>query len=173
MLRIVTVILSVLLLSTLAEAQESQQPGTKAQIEELFRANLAYGNAFRGFPGALRNHSAILGFEYAPKALGAGFEWELRSICNHCEFRGSLSVNGYYHFLQLGGKAILEPFVTAGYSRAFRPYDTGLNILNYGGGVDLFGFVRLEVRDSLSFAGGVAHFPEFRTGLTLALWGGR
>jgi hypothetical protein len=150
----IVITLSVLLLATIAGAQEY-----------LFRFNLAYGNAFPGFPGAgaLRSHSAIMGFEYAPKALGGGFEWGLR---------GSLSANGYYHF-QLRRMARLEPFVTAGYSRTFRPHDTGLNLLNFGGGNDFFGLLRLEIRDSLSFENGVAHFPEIRMGFTLPVWGGR
>ncbi len=137
--------------------------------------HVGYGNAFRGFPGALNNHSAIMGFEYAPKLLGAGFEWELRSVCNKCDFRGSLTVNGYYH-LPLGKRKQdfdqlnepFVPFITAGYSRAFRPYNTGLNMLNFGGGADFFGFVRFEIRDSLSFENAVAHHPEFRIGLNLA-----
>jgi hypothetical protein len=152
----IVITLGILLLATIAAAQEQ---------EYLFRFNLAYGNAFPGFPSAsaLRNHSAIVGFEYAPKALGGGFEWESRR---------SLSANGYYHF-QLRRMSRLEPFVTAGYSRTFRPHDTGLNLLNFGGGNDFFGLIRLEIRDSLSFENGVAHFPEIRVGFTLPVWGGR
>jgi hypothetical protein len=134
-----------------------------AQVAWLYAG---YGNAFQGFPGAVYAHSGIVGFEYAPKMLGAGFELEARRTA-------TLSLNGYFHF-PLGKKRQIAgeynkpvvPFVTAGYSHAYLQYRTGLNLFNFGGGIDFFGFVRPEIRDSVSFENGVVHhYPEFRTTL--------
>jgi hypothetical protein len=126
---------------------------------------MGYGNT-RGFPGAVYNHSMIMGFEYAPKMLGAGFEWEARRT-------STLSVNGYFHLPTGKKKQSIDdqvkdpvlPFLTAGYSHAYLQGRPGLNLFNFGGGVDFFGCVHAEIRDSLSFENAVAHYPEFRIGL--------
>ncbi len=136
----------------------------EAQVAEWY---VGYGNAFQGFPGAVYHHSGIMGIEYAPKNLGVGFEWQQRRSA-------TLSVNGYCHLpLDKKERRIGEfngsvvPFVTAGYSRPYIQYRPGMNLFNFGGGIDFFGFVRTEIRDHLSFENGVAHYPEFRATLNL------
>jgi len=61
---------------------------------------------------------------------------------------GLVSVNGSYHFLRNGK---VSPFVTAGYSVAFR--SGHVNLVNFGGGINWWVRerigIRLEVRDNM------------------------
>jgi len=65
---------------------------------------------------------------------------------------GLLSVNGLYEFKQANAKRKVIPFVTAGYSLAFR-YGAG-TAFNFGGGINYWfrekQALRLEVRDYVS-----------------------
>lgn len=78
---------------------------------------------------------------------------------------GLFSANGSYH-LYRGRK--LSPFVTAGYSLAFRGGHE--NLYNFGGGVTWwFGKhagVRMEVRDYVWPAGRTEHSPLAQVGIT-------
>jgi hypothetical protein len=79
---------------------------------------------------------------------------------------GLASINGVYVFGKRDSK--LAPFVTGGYSLAFRN-DT-LNMINFGGGVnywfkDRVG-LRFEFRDHVATSSADFHIYGFRAGLT-------
>ena len=104
-------------------------------------------------------------FTYRGLAAGA----ELGYIFPAQSFRygfGLASVNGSYH-LNRGSHWKISPFVTGGYSLAFR--GSTLNLVNFGGGLtywigDRLG-LRLEVRDHLPPQYPREHSLEFRIGL--------
>ena len=78
---------------------------------------------------------------------------------------GVFSANGAYHFQR--PKSKLVPFVTGGYSLAFRSFTSSGG--NFGGGVqywmkDHLG-LRFEVRDHV-FSSDSPHFFQFRVGLS-------
>ena len=79
---------------------------------------------------------------------------------------GLLSVNGSYHFSWVGPRHRTRPFVTSGYSLAFRGGDH-LSLWNIGGGADYWITprvgLRIEARD---------HFRSEQRG-TSQLWGPR
>jgi|SRR5579871_382654 len=82
---------------------------------------------------------------------------------------GLLSLNGAYH-LNRGHQAKLSPFLTSGYSLAFR--SGHLNLYNFGGGVTWWmtkhAGVRLEFRDYVwSGCGcGGQHIPQAQIGFS-------
>jgi hypothetical protein len=80
---------------------------------------------------------------------------------------GLFSVNGGYHFLKSGSKAV--PFITGGYTGFFR--DGYANGVNFGGGVNYWFKervgVRIEFRDNIAaFDGDAVHFLNVRFGIT-------
>ena len=82
---------------------------------------------------------------------------------------GILSANGSYHFLNGEPSQKLVPFVTGGYSLAFR--EGSANLFNFGGGVNYWFRermgLRLEFRDHVIPDGNHSdHFLGFRIGLT-------
>ena len=101
---------------------------------------------------------------------GLGFSPELGYVnANQARFDSGFgvgSLNATYHF---GRRAKLDPFVTAGYSAAFR---TGyLNMANFGGGVNWWWRERMglkvEFRDHVETEGGGSyHLWGVRFGLT-------
>lgn len=80
-----------------------------------------------------------------------------------------LSVNGSYYLPASGRERRIQPFVTAGYTMAFR--DGTANLWNVGGGVDYWVSrrvgVRLDVRDHVWADVGTAHFWGPRIGIVL------
>ncbi|MFN7999369.1 MAG: hypothetical protein U0Q18_37470 [Bryobacteraceae bacterium] len=81
---------------------------------------------------------------------------------------GLASINGTYH-LNRGRLAKVSPFVTAGYSLAFR--EGHENLYNFGGGVTWWmarrAGLRLEFRDYVWPGGnGGQHTPQFQMGFT-------
>ncbi len=81
---------------------------------------------------------------------------------------GLLSVNGFYQFGRAGGGRKAVPFVTAGYSLAFR--NGTLNGLNFGGGLNYWFWKRsallIEVRDHFYPLEPGAHLFTCRIGLS-------
>jgi hypothetical protein len=79
---------------------------------------------------------------------------------------GIFSANGSYHFRNASASGKLVPFVTGGYSLAFR--EGAASGVNFGGGVNYWFRerigLRLEFRDQV-FADGATHFYGFRIGL--------
>lgn len=80
---------------------------------------------------------------------------------------GILSVNPSYHFRNASASKKLVPFVTGGFSLAFRSGSSGGG--NFGGGVqywmkDHLG-LRVEFRDHI-FSSDSPHFLQFRVGLS-------
>jgi hypothetical protein len=79
---------------------------------------------------------------------------------------GLLSVNGSYHVLPRNSDRKVVPFVTAGYSLAFR--SATANLFNFGGGINYWISkrvgLRLEFRDHVWFAGPL-HYWGFRIGV--------
>ena len=79
---------------------------------------------------------------------------------------GILSVNGSYH-LNRRSNWVVSPFVTGGYSLAFR--GDRVNLANFGGGLNYWlgkrTGLRLEVRDYIAPGYDTTHFVEFRIGL--------
>ena len=163
----------ILIVSMLSGFQVVASGADREQEQSQLRFSLGYGNAFRGFPGALRNHSVQGGMQLVwARGFGVGVEGGLHGVCNHCDFRGSFAANGYYHFRLPRHLERLEPFVTAGYTVALGP-GTNSSLFNFGAGINLWLIdlwsrqdtaVRVEIRDHLSFDKG-AHFPEIRIGL--------
>lgn len=78
---------------------------------------------------------------------------------------GLMSLNGAYHFNR---KRKLSPFVTGGYTLAFR--DGHANLVNFGGGVNYWfregHGLRLEFRDHLQPQYANTHYVSFRVGYT-------
>ncbi len=109
----------------------------------------AEGLVFRGL-GA----GADIGYLYPQRDFGRGF--------------GLLSVNGSYHFGTRRPGSKVVPFVTAGYSLAFR--NGHANLANFGGGLhywftDRVG-LRAEFRDHVwGCSGCTTHFWGFRFGV--------
>lgn len=86
------------------------------------------------------------------------------------EVVGSLSLNGYYHFLSSAtSNSKLDPFITGGYSLLYR--DFAANGFNAGGGVNFWAWensgLMFEVRE-MNFSNSSAlpanHYMEFRVG---------
>jgi hypothetical protein len=79
---------------------------------------------------------------------------------------GLLSVNGSYNFNRKSS-AKLSPFISGGYSLAFR--DGYANLYNLGGGVNWWLArrigIRVECRDYVWTGGGSDHMPMFRVGM--------
>lgn len=79
---------------------------------------------------------------------------------------GLLSVNGSYH-LNRNSHWIVSPFVTSGYSLAFR--GAAANMVNVGGGLNYWlgerTGLRLEFRDHIQPGYRATHLLEFRIGL--------
>ncbi len=120
--------------------------------------------------GAGGNSSGLLhfggggeGFIY--KGLTAGGEIGYSGpYSNYSEGVGILSANGAYHFRAPDRKIV--PFLTAGYSLAFR--GDSANGLNFGGGAtcwfkERYG-LRLEFRDNYFPQGDGTHMLGFRVG---------
>ena len=142
------------------------------------QAPRATANAFFGVGGAFAagERAGILhvgggGEARIYKGLSAGAE--LGYLHPKKDFRdgfGLLSANGAYHFWTSSSSQRAVPFLTAGYSLAFR--NGTANLANFGGGVDYWfhdrAALRLEVRDHIwpSRDGSpTAHFLMFRIGV--------
>lgn len=117
-------------------------------------AAIGTGHLGGGFEGVLYKGlglGAELGYLAAMKAFGEGI--------------GVFSINGAYHF---EGSAKTTPFVTFGYSRAFR--GENIKLWNIGIGMncwsDRTSALRLELRDHLMLDEETVHFLGFRLGLS-------
>lgn len=95
-----------------------------------------------------------IGYMYPPEACACGF--------------GLASLNGSYHFNR-ARFAKLSPFVTGGYSLAFRG-GSHENLYNIGGGVTWWMAqrvgLRLEIRDYVWAQSGSEHTAQFRVALS-------
>ena len=109
-----------------------------------------------GGTGGFKNGAGIsgeLGYVFPFEAPGDGL--------------GVFSVNGSYHFLKSGGKAV--PFITGGYSGFFR--GGYLNGVNFGAGVNYWFKQRtgllVEFRDNIAAGDGdTRHFLNVRLGVS-------
>ncbi len=132
----------------------------------------AYGYYGAGYaPGSTDNTIQQLGgggegFLYKGLSAGAdiGFQYPTYGFTYGI---GMFSANGGYHFNHKR-EAKLVPFVTAGYSLAFR--EENVNLANFGGGLTWWIIPRLgiraEVRDYLWPLWKVRHSPQFRLAVT-------
>ena len=154
---------SLFAISTLGQAQEIPTPRALAHV------SFGAGGAFAGDGAAAIMQVSGGGEGLIYKGLGAGEEIGYlfpRQAAG--EGFGLLSTNGFYHFPSAGSLRSVIPFVTAGYSLAFR--NGSANLVNFGGGVDWWASehagLRLEVRDHVwpgEFS--TPHFLTFRIGL--------
>ncbi|MPZ17692.1 MAG: outer membrane beta-barrel protein [Luteitalea sp.] len=95
------------------------------------------------------------GAEIFPSAAPLSVGVELGYLGQPTALSGGLalfSANGGYHFARRGGRQTVSPFVTAGYTRLFRP-DVGFNAWNLGAGINYrvserVG-LRIELRDHI------------------------
>ena len=116
---------------------------------------LQIGGGGEGFLYKGLGVGAELGYLYAPGEFTYGL--------------GLLSLNGSYH-LNRSRQAKLWPFVTAGYSLAFR--DGHASLLNFGGGVTWWMAehvgVRMEIRDYVwsECSCGPQHSPQAQIGVS-------
>jgi len=124
--------------------------------QEQAKPSAGHGYVFAGF-GAVNAEDATFHFGgggegYLFRGLGVGFELGYLAPFQYLgEGIGVLSVNGLYDFGRTRSKKV-SPFVTAGYSLAFR--EGTANALNFGGGIHYwfarrFG-LRVEFRDHFS-----------------------
>ncbi|OFV95063.1 MAG: hypothetical protein A3H28_17080 [Acidobacteria bacterium RIFCSPLOWO2_02_FULL_61_28] len=149
--------------------------GMKGQEGEPPRAT---ANAFFGGGGAFAegNRAGVLQFGGGGqgriyKGLGAGAEiGYVHPTESFGDGFGLFSTNGFYHFWTGRSSQKVVPFLTGGYSLAFR--DGHANLGNFGGGVDYWfrdrAALRLEVRDHVwPSRNGVptSHFLMFRVGV--------
>lgn len=119
----------------------------------------ATANAFWGGGGAFAGgeKAGVLQFGAGGegrlyKGLSAGAEiGYLHPARNFKDGFGLLSTNGTYHFWTSSASQKVVPFLTAGYSLAFR--DGTANLANFGGGLDYWfhnrAALRLEARDHI------------------------
>jgi hypothetical protein len=109
----------------------------------------------------LTSQAAVGGEGVFSKGIGVG--GEIGAIFGHNSF-AVFSLNGYYHVPVSSGD-IVDPFVTAGYTRATDLLG-GANAFNGGAGLHYWFYKRLglraEVRDFTS--SGLGHFWGFRLG---------
>lgn len=165
MRRSILIAFSLLLIPLGGKAQESQPP--RGTANAFFGAGGAFANGSRA--GVLQFGAGGEGRIY--KGLGAGAEiGYLHPTESFTSGFGLLSTNGTYHFWTGRSSQKLVPFVTAGYSLAFR--DGRANLANFGGGVDYWfrehAALRLEVRDHVwpeQCGCPTTHFLMFRVGV--------
>jgi hypothetical protein len=108
------------------------------------------------------------GFVYKGIGLGAEIGYLAPGI-SMAEGIGIFSANGLYEFRQASIGRKIAPFVTAGYSMAFRG-GSGGNALNLGGGINYWfrarQALRLEVRDYITPLEPNLHILTARIGLS-------
>ena len=163
MRRISLFVLTIVLFAGIGRAQESAVP--RATVHTYFGG----GGVFSGGEGTRITEFGGGGEGRIYKGLGAGVD--IGYLYPRQGFKdgfGLFSTNGYYHFDNGSSTPKVTPFVTAGYSLAFRGEHA--NLANFGGGVDFRimrrGALRLEVRDHLwPESGPNTHFLSFRVGL--------
>ena len=165
MRRLILMVCSLLLLPLGLKAQESEPPRGTANV--FFGGGGAFADGERA--GVLQFGGGGEGRIY--KGLSAGAE--LGYVHPGESFRegfGLLSTNGTYRFWNAWPSQKVVPFVTAGYSLAFR--DGTANLANFGGGLDYWfrqrAALRLEARDHIwPGKNGIptSHILMFRVGL--------
>jgi hypothetical protein len=165
MRRLMLIAYSLLLLPLGVMAQEVPPP--RATANAFFGVGGAFSDGERA--GVL--HFGGGGEARIYKGLSAGAE--LGYLHPTGEFRdgfGLFSANGAYRFWTSSSSQRVVPFVTAGYSLAFR--DGTANLANFGGGVDYWfhdrAALRLEVRDHIwpgQDGASSANFLMFRIGI--------
>ena len=146
MRRSIWMVCSLLLLPLGLQAQESEPPRGTANV--FFGGGGAFADGERA--GVLQFGGGGEGRIY--KGLSAGAE--LGYVHPGESFRegfGLLSTNGTYRFWNAWPAQKVVPFLTAGYSLAFR--DGTANLANFGGGLDYWfrprAALRLEARDHI------------------------
>lgn len=165
MQRLTLIACSLLLLPVGMIAQAVQPP--RATANAFFGVGGAFADGERagilhfGGGGEARIYKGLsagaeLGYLHPAKEFGEGF--------------GLFSTNGAYRFWTSSPSQRVVPFLTAGYSLAFR--EGTANLSNFGGGADFWfhdrAALRLEVRDHIwpSRDGApTAHFLMFRVGV--------
>lgn len=161
----ILIALSLLLFPLGMRAQEGEPP--RGTANAFFGAGGAFAKGDRA--GSLQFGAGGQGRIY--KGLGAGAELGyVHPTESFTDGFGLLSTNGFYHFWTGRSSQKLVPFLTGGYSLAFR--DGHANLGNFGGGVDYWfrerTALRLEVRDHVwpsRFEGPTAHILMFRVGV--------
>jgi len=144
--RLTLIACSLVLLPVGMMAQESQAP--RATANAFFGVGGAFAEGERA--GVLHFGGGGEGRIY--KGLSAGAELGyLHPTKSFKDGFGLLSTNGSYHFWTSSTSQRVVPFLTAGYSLAFR--DGTANLANFGGGVDYWfhdhAALRLEIRDHI------------------------
>jgi hypothetical protein len=162
MRRSILITLIMLALPLMTHAQEFEAPRGTANLFFGAGRTIVSGES----SGVLQFGAGGEGRIY--KGLGAGAEiGYLSPTSSFTDGFGLLSTNGSYHFWNGSSSQKLVPFVTAGYSLAFR--DGHANLGNFGGGVDYWfrdkAALRLEVRDHVWPGEATAHFLMFRVGI--------
>jgi len=128
----------------------------------------APGGVTVGSHTSMTLHAGVGGEGILGKGLGVGAE--IGALGPKEDFScavGVFSANGYYHFIH-GRDRRADPFVTGGYTLAFR--SGSANLFNLGGGVNYWFSERLglrvEVRDQVwRSCCGTAHYWGVRLGL--------
>ena len=162
--RLVLTAISLIVFSTLVPAQETARPQALGYVYAAPGFATSGGEATRtlqfGGGGEARIYKGLgagadVGYLFHPSSLKEGF--------------GLFSANGSYHFETIGSQQKVVPFVTSGYSLAFRSGTA--NLYNFGGGIDYWfsnkAGLRLEARDHVWPGNGdpTGHFVSFRIGL--------
>lgn len=145
--------------------------GVAPRLASAQTIGLGYAFGAPGFASCCGESTAILhagggGEALIGNWLGVGADvGYIAPFQSFSEGLGLLSVNGSYHFPRTGVNYRTQPFVTSGYSLAFRKGH--VNLWNVGGGADFWITrtvgMRIEVRDHI--------YSEY--GATSHLWGPR
>ncbi len=142
----------------LAKAQETPSP--RAMANAFFGGGALIGDGRAGYMQV-----GVGGEGRIYKGFGAGSEIGYLFPREGFTYGiGLLSTNATYHFW---GRSRVIPFVTGGYSLAFR--EGMANLANFGGGVDVRFHkrmaLRFEVRDHVWPGYTTTHFLMFRVGM--------
>lgn len=130
---------------------------------------VAPGAAINRAGGSASMHGGVGGEGLVYKGLGVGGEiGYLGPIESPADGFGVLSANGSWHFRNATASGKVVPFVTGGWSLAFRSGSAHGG--NFGGGINYWFKerigLRLEVRDHVFNNFTSTHFLGFRVGLT-------
>ncbi|MBI2818482.1 MAG: hypothetical protein HYX73_00750 [Acidobacteria bacterium] len=164
MFRSLMIALCLISFSSIAPAQETARPRALGYVYAAPGFAAGGGEVTRtlqfGGGGEARIYKGLgagadVGYLFHPPSFKDGF--------------GLFSANGSYHFETSGSQQKVVPFVTSGYSLAFRSGTA--NLYNFGGGIDYWfserAGLRLEARDHVWPGNGdpTGHFVSFRIGL--------
>jgi len=155
---IAPVVLFVALLPRLADAQQTDHDFPRTYLFAAPGLATPGSSATLGLGGGIEAPST-------PAFLGYSMEVSyLAPVHQFGDGRGLLCFDAS-HFVRLSKKHFrIEPFIEAGYTRAFGPGSA--NLANFGGGFNYWihpdSGIRIEFRDHIQPGTLVRHFPQFR-----------